>query len=180
MLLVLVGSLVALVIDGVGVSPGGAASPIAARRPCGPLDRTSRRFHPRRGGRRPRDRKPRTSIRAAAGWWTALRSPTAAGGPRRAPGGADDAGAEAHGESLPGATAGRQAELVFAVRPCDRPLSMFVFLNLHDCAATVNLLQQSLRNREPDLVALSLDPIFDPIRTDAPIAAILRELNLAE
>ncbi|HTX33630.1 MAG TPA: hypothetical protein VME43_01365 [Bryobacteraceae bacterium] len=59
-------------------------------------------------------------------------------------------------------------------------LASFVLFNSHDRAATVNLLQGSLRDREPDLVSLSLDPLFDKIRTDPPVAAILRELNLRE
>ncbi len=62
----------------------------------------------------------------------------------------------------------------------DYELASFVLLNIHDHGVTVNLLQQSLRDREPDLVSLSLDPLFDKIRTDPPVAAILRELNLTE
>lgn len=62
----------------------------------------------------------------------------------------------------------------------DYELASFVFLNIHDRAATVNLLQESLHDREPDLVSLSLDPLFDKIRTDPPVTAILREMNLTE
>ena len=58
--------------------------------------------------------------------------------------------------------------------------SAFPLVTLSQQHITVNLLQGSLRDREPDLVSLSLDPLFDKIRTDPPVAAILRELNLRE
>jgi adenylate cyclase len=59
-------------------------------------------------------------------------------------------------------------------------LASFVFLNLHDRAATLKLLEQALRKHDPDVVSLALDPLFDPLRSDARIVAILHELNLSE
>jgi hypothetical protein len=88
-LLVLAGSLVVLVTDGVRVSVGCASSPIAARR-HGRATRWAAAMGPRPRGVQPRGGAARCAG-APASWWTASRSRAAAGGrSRRAPGAAHD------------------------------------------------------------------------------------------
>lgn len=59
-------------------------------------------------------------------------------------------------------------------------LSQFAAAELHDRGATLDLLEQSLRDHEPDLVSLVLDPIFDSVRDDPRARAILTEIHLAK
>jgi tetratricopeptide (TPR) repeat protein len=59
-------------------------------------------------------------------------------------------------------------------------MAEFAVFWLHDKTAAIDWLERALRDHEPDVVSLRLDPIFDPIRQDKRAVAILRELNLAQ
>ncbi len=59
-------------------------------------------------------------------------------------------------------------------------LAQFALLELHDRSVALDWLEQSLRDHEPDLVSLVLDPIFDPVREDPRARAILAEIHLAK
>jgi TolB-like protein/tetratricopeptide (TPR) repeat protein len=59
-------------------------------------------------------------------------------------------------------------------------LAQFALLELHDRSVALDWLEQSLRDHEPDLVSLVLDPIFDPVREDPRARAILNEIHLAK
>jgi TolB-like protein/tetratricopeptide (TPR) repeat protein len=59
-------------------------------------------------------------------------------------------------------------------------LASFAAVELRDRAATLDWLEQSYRDHEPDLVSMVLDPIFDSIRDDPRAHAIRREINLEE
>jgi hypothetical protein len=58
-------------------------------------------------------------------------------------------------------------------------LARFAAVELRDRGATLDWLEQSLRDHEPDLVSLVLDPIFDSVRDDPRARAILTEIHLA-
>ena len=51
-------------------------------------------------------------------------------------------------------------------------------LELNDRKKTIEWLEKSLEEHDPDLVSLGLDPIFDGVREEPRAAAILRQLNL--
>jgi adenylate cyclase len=57
-------------------------------------------------------------------------------------------------------------------------VACFTLLQLHDRQKTLEWLERSLREHDPDLVSFGLDPMFDDLRSDRRAAAILRELNL--
>jgi serine/threonine-protein kinase len=59
-------------------------------------------------------------------------------------------------------------------------LARFAAVELRDRGATLDWLEQSLRDHEPDLVSLVLDPIFDSVREDPRARAILSEIHLAK
>ncbi len=48
----------------------------------------------------------------------------------------------------------------------------------HDRSLAIGWLEQSLHDREPDLVSLAFDPRFDSLRSDPRAAPILRAMNL--
>jgi len=58
-------------------------------------------------------------------------------------------------------------------------LAAFAAWQLQDRAAALDWLEQSLRDHEPDLVSLAIDPVFDPVRGDPRAQTILRRINLA-
>jgi TolB-like protein len=57
-------------------------------------------------------------------------------------------------------------------------IASFTALLLQDPKLTFQWLEQSLEDRDPNLVSLGLDPMWDQIRGDPRGAAILRQLNL--
>ena len=59
-------------------------------------------------------------------------------------------------------------------------LARFAAVELRDRGTTLDWLEQSLRDHEPDLVSLMLDPIFDSVRDDPRARAILNEIHLAK
>ncbi len=59
-------------------------------------------------------------------------------------------------------------------------LAQFAVVELRDRGTTLDWLEQSLRDHEPDLVSLVLDPIFDSVRDDPRARAILTEIHLAK
>jgi hypothetical protein len=59
-------------------------------------------------------------------------------------------------------------------------LARFAAAELRDRGTTLDWLEQSLRDHEPDLVSLMLDPIFDSVRDDPRARAILNEIHLAK
>jgi tetratricopeptide (TPR) repeat protein len=59
-------------------------------------------------------------------------------------------------------------------------LASFATSWLHDRGAALDWLERSLRDHEPDLASLAIEPIFDEIRPDPRAQAILRAIHLAE
>ncbi len=59
-------------------------------------------------------------------------------------------------------------------------LAQFAVVELRDHGVALDWLEQSLRDHEPDLVSLVLDPMFDSIRDEPRARAVRREIHLAE
>jgi tetratricopeptide (TPR) repeat protein len=57
-------------------------------------------------------------------------------------------------------------------------LAGFAQTGLHDPNLAQKWLEQSMRDHEPDLVSLAIDPMFDPIRSTPAVESLLREMNL--
>jgi hypothetical protein len=59
-------------------------------------------------------------------------------------------------------------------------MACFTMSALHDRSATLGWLERSVRDHEPDIVSLSLEPVLDPVRSNPRALAILRTVNLLQ